>query len=176
MRRTCVTRKVRRSIKVRGVRRSPEFFARSTDVRVPKTLIFPVLSTCGKGKLVFARCQCRLFSSSKIRIAFILAHEWVSVSAQFLLRKICCIYQSRAYRLANTNLNLIRSFYSKSNLPIQRLAMFFNFVSLKQHSNLKPSRCGVYCFDVIAFTLNKQNTETMEANQSSMRYFLGKLD
>ena len=39
MRRTCVTRKVRRSPKLRGVQRSPELFARSTDSRVPETLI-----------------------------------------------------------------------------------------------------------------------------------------
>ena len=53
--RTCVPRKVRRSPKLPGVRRSPEPFARSADVRVPETLISPAQSTCGKGELVFAR-------------------------------------------------------------------------------------------------------------------------
>ena len=52
---TCVPLKVRRSPKLRGVRRSPELFARSTDFRVPGTLISRAQSTCAKGKLLFAR-------------------------------------------------------------------------------------------------------------------------
>ena len=37
MSRTCVPRKVRRSLKLRGMQRSPELFARSTDIRVPES-------------------------------------------------------------------------------------------------------------------------------------------
>ena len=55
MRQTCVPCKVRRSPKLHRVRHSPRLFTRSTDFCVPETLIFPSQSTCGKGKLVFAR-------------------------------------------------------------------------------------------------------------------------
>ena len=37
MSRTCVPRKVRRSLKLRGMQRSPELFVRSTDFRVPES-------------------------------------------------------------------------------------------------------------------------------------------
>ena len=52
---TCVPRKVRRNPKLRGVRRSPELFARSTDFRVPETLIFPAKSTCLQEALVLIK-------------------------------------------------------------------------------------------------------------------------
>ena len=55
MRQKCLPRKIRRSTKLRCVQHSPELFARSTNVSVLDSLIFPAKSTCGKGKLVFAR-------------------------------------------------------------------------------------------------------------------------
>ena len=55
MKRTYVPHKVTRSPKLRGVQRSPELFARSTDSRVPETQISPAQSTCGKEKIVLAR-------------------------------------------------------------------------------------------------------------------------
>ena len=55
MREPCVLLKVRMSTKLRGLRRSPELFAMSTDFCVPETLISITQSTCGKGKFVLAR-------------------------------------------------------------------------------------------------------------------------
>ena len=64
-----------------------------------------------------------------------------------------------------TNLNLIQSTYIKSKLAIESLAILI-LLTLSVWSNtttlkhLAPERC----FDVVVFTLNKQNTEIMKAN------------
>ena len=50
-----VPRKVRRSPKLRGVRHSPEVFARNTEFRVAEILISPGQSTCSKREPVLAR-------------------------------------------------------------------------------------------------------------------------
>ena len=55
MRETSVPRKVWMSTKLRGLQRSPELSARSTEFCVPEILISIAQSTCGKGKFVLAR-------------------------------------------------------------------------------------------------------------------------
>ena len=80
-------------------------------------------STCGKWKRTSTNQRSAseewLFPSSKIRIAYISAYEWVFVLSQFLLQKIWRIYWSWAHCPANTNLNLTRSTYNSSFLAIE---------------------------------------------------------
>ena len=120
MRRTCVPRKVRRSTELRGVRRSPELFARSTDFRVPELLIFPVLSTCGKWKLVFARYSANYFLHSNCTYI----SKWMSfcIGAVFSDKNMVHLLVTSLLS-GNTNLSLIRSTYSKSNLAIESPAI-----------------------------------------------------
>ena len=91
----------------------------------------------------------------------------------FYWKKIWCMDLSRAHCSANTNLNLIRSTYSKSNLAIKSpvILSYFNFVSLNNITTWKH-HAAERCFDVFVFTLKKQNTKIMKASQSSMRSFL----
>ena len=90
--------------------------------------------------------------------------NWFLYWRSFYWKKIWCTYLSRAHCSANTNLNLIRSTYSKSNLATKSpvILSYFNFVSLNQHNNLKASSCRAlfWCFCVYFEQAKYQNNES----------------